>query len=172
MKLNINNQYIWNVQLIKSLLIKPKTKKSVYEYKGLVIIEQKEKVIMPRKKFCSCGNLIGEKEKCPCKKAQCRPRADIERNKDITNTRWKTFRQLILHRDGHFCQRCLIKFNVIVSEKEQLEVHHIKPRSKYRALTYEATNCVTLCQQCNKEYGTVEQLDFDFTPAEIGNHYI
>ncbi|WHX92015.1 HNH endonuclease [Peribacillus simplex] len=127
---------------------------------------------MPRKKICSCGNIILQTEKCPCKKAQRRPKADIERNKDITNTRWKTLRQLILDRDGAHCKRCLIKYNEVRTEK--LEIHHIKPRIKYPWLTYEATNCVTLCKQCNVELGIREQLDFGFKPEEqedIGERY-
>ncbi|KQU22166.1 hypothetical protein ASG65_20850 [Bacillus sp. Leaf13] len=124
---------------------------------------------MPKSEFCSCGNKIGEKEKCPCKTAQRRPKADIERNKDITNGRYKTFRKEIIDRDDGYCQRCLAIHNEIRTKK--LEVHHIKPRVKYPELTYEATNCVTLCQQCNTEYGTKEQLDFEFTPKEIGDIY-
>ncbi|CAH0208177.1 hypothetical protein SRABI84_02071 [Peribacillus simplex] len=125
---------------------------------------------MPRKKICSCGNIIDEKEKCPCKKAQRRTRADIERNKELVTTKWKKFRMEIIKRDGAHCQRCLSLYNEI--RGTNLQVHHIKPRIKYPWLTYEATNCVTLCQQCNTEYGTKEQLDFDFTPKEIGDHYV
>lgn len=76
-------------------------------------------------------------------------------------------------RDGAHCKRCLAKYNIITASN--LQVHHIKPRIRYPELTYEQTNCVTLCRRCNTEYGTVEQLDFDFKPAEqedIGEHYI
>ncbi|MFK4391512.1 5-methylcytosine-specific restriction endonuclease McrA [Peribacillus frigoritolerans] len=128
---------------------------------------------MPRKRICKCGNIVNEYEKCPCKKTQRKSKVEIERNKELMTTKWKKFRMEIIKRDGAHCKRCLIKYNVIVSDN--LQVHHIKPRIMYPELTYEQTNCVTLCRKCNTEYGTVEQLDFDFKPAEqedIGEHYI
>ncbi|MEB2630675.1 HNH endonuclease signature motif containing protein [Peribacillus frigoritolerans] len=129
---------------------------------------------MPRKKICKCGNILSETEKCPCKKApRRRPKAELERNAELMTTKWKTFRKLIIDRDGAHCKRCLIKFNEV--RTEYLQVHHIKPRIRYPELTYEQTNCVTLCRQCNTEYGTKEQLDFVFNPKEqedIGERYI
>ncbi|MGG0412949.1 HNH endonuclease [Peribacillus simplex] len=119
-----------------------------------------------------CNTMVeGSVMNCKCAwRTQRRPKKDIERNKDITNKPYKAFRNMILERDGGHCQRCLAKYNEIRTTK--LEVHHIKPRIKYPWLTYEATNCVTLCKQCNTEYGTKEQLDFEFTPKEIGDHYV
>ncbi|WP_061464032.1 HNH endonuclease [Peribacillus simplex] len=124
---------------------------------------------MPRKRICKCGNILDEYTKCPCTKTQRKHKAEIERNKELTTTKWKKFRQMILDRDGAHCQRCVAKYSEITTAN--LQVHHIKPRIDYPELMYEASNCVTLCRQCNTEYGTVDQLDFDFTPKELENHY-
>jgi 5-methylcytosine-specific restriction endonuclease McrA len=123
---------------------------------------------MPRKRICSCGNIVNEYEKCPCKKVQRKPKAEIERNKDLTTTKWKKFRMQIIARDGAHCKHCVAKYNLITASN--LQVHHIKPRIEYPELMYEASNCVTLCRRCNTEYGTVEQLDFAFTPKELENY--
>ncbi|MDM5359689.1 HNH endonuclease [Peribacillus sp. ACCC06369] len=119
-----------------------------------------------------CNTMVeGSVMNCKCAwRTQRRPKKDIEQNKELTTTKWKKFRKQIIERDGAHCQRCLAKYNLI--RGFTLQVHHIKPRIRYPELTYEATNCVTLCQQCNTEYGTKEQLDFDFTPKEIGDIYV
>ena len=112
-----------------------------------------------------CGNLVrGSVTNCPCKKKRKRKsKPDI-----YTTAKWRKFRKQILKRDNECCQCCLT-FNWIT--KTTLQIHHIKPRNKYPELTYEATNCVTLCQLCN-QYGTAEELDFDFTAKEIEQHNI
>ncbi len=122
---------------------------------------------MARKSFCICGKLvIGSVSNCSCKKRR-RVKSDVEiaRNKVLTTTKWRNFRKGIIQRDGAVCQRCLIKYNMITSSN--LEVHHIKPRINYPELTFERSNCVTLCKQCNTQLGKKEQLDFNYEVKEI-----
>lgn len=83
-----------------------------------------------------------------------------EQLKLINNSRWKKLRKLIIKRDGGYCQRCFKKFNLINSEN--LQVHHIKPRSEYPELVYDDKNLVTICRRCNLELGTSGVLDFEF----------
>ncbi|WP_430735764.1 HNH endonuclease [Metabacillus halosaccharovorans] len=56
--------------------------------------------------------------------------------------------------------RCYFKLNYV--NISNLEVHHIKPRSKYPELEMESTNLITLCKKCNLELGTREALDFEY----------
>lgn len=87
-----------------------------------------------------------------------------EDNKDelklINNSKWKKLRKLTIERDGGYCQRCFKKFNIFNSDN--LQVHHIKPRSEYPELVYDSKNLVTVCRRCNLELGTSEVLDFEF----------
>ncbi|WLR53780.1 HNH endonuclease [Mesobacillus subterraneus] len=126
---------------------------------------------MPRMRICVCGKLIQEYEKCTfCQKQrQQKPKGEIERNKVLTTTKWRKFRKRIIERDGGYCQRCLIKFNMVVTSN--LQVHHIKPRIKFPDLTFVESNCVTLCALCNQQLGTREQLDFAFEAKEIEREY-
>lgn len=117
-------------------------------------------------KFCSCGKLVPATERCSCKKEgdRARNRRKDERNpeekKFFNSTRWKKLRKIIISRDGGHCQRCLIKYSRI--ESRNLEIHHIKPRSKYPELRFEESNLITLCKSCNTHIGTREELDFDW----------
>lgn len=130
---------------------------------------------MPRMKFCNCGKLIADNERCECRiqadRARNRYRAkqNPEEKKFFNSTRWKKLRLSVIKRDNGTCQRCLIKYKVITTDK--LEVHHIKPRVKYNGengyedLRYDKTNCITLCKQCkqcNTHLYTREELDFQW----------
>jgi 5-methylcytosine-specific restriction endonuclease McrA len=108
--------------------------------------------------------IISDTEKCNSKK-RTKSKDERERNKELTTKRWSKFRQRIIDRDGGHCQRCLIKYNIINSDK--LQVYHLKPRIKYPELMYEQTNCLTLCATCNQQLGTAEQLDFDCELSEL-----
>lgn len=87
-----------------------------------------------------------------------------DETKFLKSAAWRKFRKTIISRDGGYCQRCFIKYNIINSES--LEVHHIKPRSKYNGKTgypdlrLERTNCITMCKSCNTSIGIAEELDF------------
>ena len=119
---------------------------------------------MPRMSFClRCGKLHPDTEKCSCYKQVQRERNDSKdpaMKKLFNSTRWKKFRKSIIERDGASCQRCLIKYNIITTDN--LQVHHVKPRTKYPELMFEKTNCITLCQSCNTQLGIRETLDFEF----------
>ncbi|MFY0762148.1 HNH endonuclease signature motif containing protein [Metabacillus dongyingensis] len=121
--------------------------------------------------LCICGQMVegNSTSKCPCKKKQRRSEADIERNKDLVSSKWRKFRLRIIKRDGAHCQRCLIKYSTITTAN--MQVHHIKPRIKYPDLTFEETNCVTLCQRCNLDIGIKEQLDFEFEIKQVETPY-
>ncbi|MGE1112159.1 HNH endonuclease [Priestia megaterium] len=111
-----------------------------------------------------CGLIIPMGTVCKCKKEQRKQyaREYAKRNPDKTKIvrsgKWRTFRKRIIQRDGTHCQRCIRKYSLITTSN--LEVHHIKPRDKYPELTFEETNCVTLCKTCNLQLGTQEALDF------------
>ncbi|MGQ7776813.1 HNH endonuclease [Bacillus sp. WC2507] len=110
-------------------------------------------------KICGgCGKRVDYNATCSCMKRKRTNKKLNETDKLLKSTRWKKKRIVIIHRDGVVCQRCLIKYNIINSEK--LEVHHIKPRSKYPELMFEDTNLITLCKTCNLQIGTREELDF------------
>ena len=115
-----------------------------------------------------CNKLIPIGSKCGCRKRKATEQ-EQERNKELMSRRWRNFRKQIIERDEGYCQRCLIKYNII--ETSNLQVHHIKPRVKYPELTYEETNCVTLCKTCNLNLGTKEQLDFLFE-IEIKDDFV
>ncbi|WP_432613178.1 HNH endonuclease [Halobacillus litoralis] len=120
-------------------------------------------------KFCSCGKLIRADEKCSCKK---RVRTDEQRKRhnELNSVRWRKFRKSIAHRDSGHCQRCVIKYGVV--NTDNLQIHHVLPRSEYPELMYEPTNCVTLCASCNRKLGTNEELDFDFQPGELPEYVL
>lgn len=116
--------------------------------------------------ICSCGKRIAHGTTCECKKEARRLR-NLEKDKQkpdekkfFNSKRWKVLRKRIIERDGACCQRCLNKYNIVTTSS--LQVHHIKPRVKYDELKYEPSNLVTLCQTCNTQLGTAEQLDFHY----------
>ncbi|WP_164745599.1 HNH endonuclease [Neobacillus mesonae] len=120
-----------------------------------------------QKKICSnCGKVIPYTATCECKKKANRLRnaekdkRKPEEKKFFNSTRWKKLRKRIMDRDGGYCQRCLIKYNIITTSS--LEAHHIKPRNKYPELRWNVDNLVTLCKSCNTSIGTKEELDFPF----------
>lgn len=119
---------------------------------------------MSRNKICGCGKIIDYAAVCECKKEKLRQRSmdkkvqNPEATAFYTSAKWRKFRIMILKRDGAHCQRCIIKYHFIVSTN--LEIHHIKPRSKYPELAYDEDNCITLCKSCNTQLGVKEELDF------------
>lgn len=120
-----------------------------------------------KKKICSCGKRIPFNETCSCKNNKNDRnkyqkeyyRKNKESLKLLTQKRWRDLRKVIMNRDGNYCQRCSIKFEII--ELENLQVHHIKPRVEYPELTFEESNLITLCKTCNLQLGTKGILDFE-----------
>lgn len=123
---------------------------------------------MKVKKFCSCGKVIPVNERCKCKNRKSNH--EKKRNNELTTRTWRKFRLKIIDRDQCHCQRCLYKFDIYNNDYNSMQVHHIKPRINYPELTYQATNCVTLCKQCNLELGTRDTLDFNFKAKELEYH--
>lgn len=129
-----------------------------------------------RKIICRyCNKIVpeGSNHNCPEKKKSKleynrKKREYYQKNKEtlkpLMSNKWKKFRKIIISRDGHRCQRCLIKYGVI--NGNELQVHHIKPRIYYPELMYEEANVVTLCKTCNIQLGT-NGIDFDWSPTEI-----
>lgn len=132
---------------------------------------------MIRYTFCQrCGVKKKIGEKCVCKPSpQSEKRKEYHRkysrenDRDLWTTRWKLKRKEIIERDG-CCQRCLFLYQQIVTEN--IQVHHIKPRSnkEYRHLMYENSNLITVCSNCNAFYNGIdpqtnkqwERLDFEW----------
>ncbi|HDR7585519.1 hypothetical protein BW899_06695 [Bacillus mycoides] len=110
---------------------------------------------MAIKKTClKCRNKHDYGERCSCVYKH-KKKALIIKGKDddfYTKKPWRNLREQIIERDGGYCQRCLHKYGIINSAN--LEVHHIKPRSKYPELQYEISNLVTVCKTCNLQLGT------------------
>lgn len=64
--------------------------------------------------------------------------------KNITSSKeYKLFRESILQRDNYKCTMCGSDF--------RLQVHHIKPKSKYPELIMDKDNCITLCILCHSK---------------------
>lgn len=86
---------------------------------------------------------------------------DPEAQRAVHTKRWQNTRREIIVADGGECQRCRIIFNR--HESNDLQVHHIKPRTQFPELTFVNDNLITLCRICNLTLGE-NGLDFDWTP--------
>ena len=125
-----------------------------------------------------CKKKVPFNEKCECEIKENKNNHNewfnnyYETNKEelkkINNAKWKKTRKMIINRDGGYCQRCFIKFNVFITDN--LQVHHIKPRSSFPELVYTPSNLVTICKRCNLELGTQTELDFEFKPRSNDYH--
>lgn len=121
-------------------------------------------------KSCNkCGKIIKKEDICECitdrrKEYQREYSKEYsEENpefvKPLKTARWQRLRKNIINRDGGYCQRCKNLLGELTTE--DLEVHHIKPRSEYPELIFDPTNLITLCSTCNKVLGTSGELDFE-----------
>lgn len=120
-----------------------------------------------RKKICSkCGAIVNGNEKCTCRPTIVIKQNNFSKPNDIIHTKeWRVKRKQILERDNFLCQRCLIKYNILNSS--QLTVHHIKSRKNYPELSFEDSNLMCLCDTCNKQLGTKDKLDFEWSTNNI-----
>lgn len=119
-----------------------------------------------RLKVCNyCGKRYKETEQCSCitnnKNDYSKQyyEQNKERKKMLDSKRWKELRKRIIKRDGGMCNRCWVSLSMI--ERDNLQVHHIKPRSKYPELMYDPSNLITVCKTCNLALGTKEELDWE-----------
>lgn len=116
------------------------------------------------KRICSkCGKIINREIKCECYKSikRVKPTQTVDKGEDLIfkhKYKWWKLREEIIKRDNGHCQRCWNKYGIL--NDQRLEVHHIKPRTKYPELTFEEENLVTLCRTCNAQLGVREELDF------------
>lgn len=116
-----------------------------------------------------CGKLVEIDDMCECvKKERKKNRNDYSRLYDEENAeivkplktaKWKRLRLNIIHRDGGYCQRCLNLLDMITTDN--LEVHHIIPRSERPDLMFDPSNLITVCSTCNMALGTDGKLDFE-----------
>lgn len=113
-------------------------------------------------KTCShCLEKYEYGKKCSCYYKRRKEEKTVKgQNDDFYNsTKWRKLRLEKLEEYGAVCQRCLIKYGIIVSKK--LEGHHVKPRSKYPELELEPENIVIICKTCNAELGDSDITDWD-----------
>lgn len=107
---------------------------------------------------CPCGKKHPIGTKCPNKM------------KDLNNfywsKEWKLTRKSVIERDKHLCQRCLIKFGKVTTDK--LEVHHIKKLNSNRDMGLLESNLITLCLHCHRYVDCLNdgELDFEFNISE------
>ncbi len=69
---------------------------------------------------------------------------------------WKTLRYQALKLHGAKCQLC----GITRADGAQLNVDHIKPRSRYPELALEIDNLQVLCAWCNTGKGAWDQTDW------------
>ena len=125
---------------------------------------------MGLKKCNHCDKKYDDKEvDCPyCRKERNKVRQEEYRkereDKSLNTTRWRKLREYIIRRDGGYCTRCWIKYRITTTEN--LEVNHIKSRLHYPELTFDPDNLVTVCATCNRQLGTRDTLDYDWTPPK------
>ena len=119
-----------------------------------------------RLKVCNyCGKKYEDGNTCECRTDSHNKYSKeyYEKNKEekrkLNSKTWKDLRKLIIKRDGGMCNRCWVNLNII--ETEDLQVHHIKPRSEFPNLMFDPENLITVCGTCNLSLGTKGKLDWD-----------
>lgn len=125
---------------------------------------------MPMRKLDSKNGEIFDLNKQSISNSEKRERAkkmygskpkNKQAQKEVHTKHWQLTRKEVIIADGAECQRCLALFGW--HTVDNLEVHHIKPRSQYPELTYDLDNLVTVCHTCNLTMGE-KGIDFDWTP--------
>ena len=118
----------------------------------------------------NCGICGGKHEvgtDCP-NKYKFKKVSDVSQkaNKFYRTKAWQMKRKEILERDK-YCQRCWLKFGIV--NMDQLQIHHIKPLTKYWDERLNNDNLICLCRACHRflDQSKNGNLDFEFTPKEI-----
>lgn len=70
---------------------------------------------------------------------------------------WHGLRSKAFQKYPHICMRC--------GNKDNLQVDHVKPRSKYPKLQLELSNLQILCRDCNLSKGVKDSPEWDFRRA-------
>lgn len=125
-----------------------------------------------RKKICSrCGKIVDDLKPCSCIPTK-KNISDKQKNSDklLRTSRWRKLRERVLKRDNYMCQRCFHKYNIITNDT--LQVHHIKPRDRYPEQVYNINNLICMCQVCNLNLGTAEELDFEINHCKNINDFV
>lgn len=65
------------------------------------------------------------------------------------------FKNRFLAEFGECCERCG------TTDRSVLQVHHVKPFSKFPHLAYEYENLDVLCKRCNQELGNSGIVDYE-----------
>lgn len=72
--------------------------------------------------------------------------------KIIRKEQWRLLREQVFRVYGKICLKC--------GSKENIQVDHIKPKSKYPLLEYSFNNLQPLCWPCNKEKCNRNESDY------------
>lgn len=121
---------------------------------------------MKANRICaSCDKLVTAGTKCTCMKR------NTAASKHIGATwRFQKLRKKIITRDKGHCQRCRIKFDLLITDN--LECHHIKSYRDFPELAYEESNLIMVCRRCNLDLGNSNKLDFSAEAPEEVEYYL
>jgi len=129
------------------------------------ILRPEWRTLMAYKICLHCGKKYDERDVvCECQKDRRNEYSKqyYENNKDLkkmlNSKRWRNLRRLVIQRDGGLCNRCYVQLGIFVSD--ELQVHHITPRSERPDLMFEEDNLITVCKTCNLQLGTSGELDW------------
>lgn len=87
---------------------------------------------------------------------QRRKNKNKARKKTICDTQeWKALRLVILEKYNYKCCCC-----GATGKETQIQVDHIKPKSKYPELAFNPDNLQLLCRQCNFAKNTLHETDY------------
>lgn len=86
------------------------------------------------------------------KKPKVRHKKLSKSNTFIASPEWKELRQIVINHYGATCMKC--------GGTSQINVDHIKPKSKYPELALSFDNQQVLCWPCNKAKGIVDETDY------------
>lgn len=124
---------------------------------------------MARMYNCKCGQKHPIGTECPNKYKYRRENSSEENkivNKFYTSKSWREKREEIKSLDKGLCQRCLIKFGIVTTER--LEIHHIEPLTVKWEKRLQNDNLITLCVQCHRwiDIKNNGRLDFEWERKE------
>ena len=75
---------------------------------------------------------------------------------------WRKVRYKALVRDKGMCQCC----GRTAQDGVQMEVDHIKPKSKYSLLSLELSNLQCLCSECNRSKSNVDETNWRLSSGQ------
>lgn len=75
---------------------------------------------------------------------------DIPYKEQLKDKRWLVFREKILAKRGHVCERCGLT--------EHLQIHHLRYKTRHYAWEYKETDVIVLCAFCHaKTHGKASE---------------